>query len=48
VCTTELARVAALEPEFKKRNVKVIALSIDSSDSHRGWIKVNKHPIEQK
>lgn len=38
VCTTELARVAQLYPEFLKRNVKPIALSIDSTDSHLKWI----------
>ncbi|XKL66731.1 hypothetical protein PGB90_010151 [Kerria lacca] len=38
VCTTELARVANLIPEFAKRNVKVIALSCDSVESHHGWI----------
>lgn len=40
VCTTELARVANLIPEFAKRNVKVIALSCDSVESHHGWINV--------
>jgi alkyl hydroperoxide reductase subunit AhpC len=39
VCTTELGRTAALKEEFKKRNVKVAALSVDSADSHREWIK---------
>lgn len=39
VCTTELGRVANLKPEFDKRNVKVIALSVDDVDSHLGWIK---------
>nr|CAD7416453.1 unnamed protein product [Timema poppensis] len=39
VCTTELARVANLIPEFEKRGVKVIALSCDSVDSHAKWIK---------
>ncbi|MGV8878206.1 MAG: peroxiredoxin [Sphingobacteriaceae bacterium] len=39
VCTTELGRTAALKDEFDKRNVKVIALSVDSVESHHGWIK---------
>lgn len=38
VCTTELARVAQLYPEFQKRNIKPIALSIDSAESHLQWI----------
>lgn len=38
VCTTELARVIQLYPEFQKRNVKPIALSIDSVESHLEWI----------
>lgn len=38
VCTTELSRVAQLHPEFSKRNVKPIALSIDSVESHLNWI----------
>ena len=39
VCTTELGRVATLKGEFDKRNVKVLAVSVDSVDSHKGWIK---------
>ena len=38
VCTTELGRTAALKGEFEKRNVKVLALSVDSAESHKGWI----------
>jgi thioredoxin-dependent peroxiredoxin len=37
VCTTELGRVAALKPEFEKRNVKVIGLSVDPVESHHTW-----------
>ncbi len=38
VCTTELGRTASLKNEFDKRNVKVLALSVDSLESHKGWI----------
>ncbi|WP_426571258.1 peroxiredoxin [Aquihabitans sp. McL0605] len=37
VCTTELGRVAALKDEWDKRNVKVIGISVDTSESHEGW-----------
>ncbi len=39
VCTTELGAAARYMPEFKKRNVKVMALSVDGLESHKGWIK---------
>ena len=39
VCTTELGYMAKLQPEFKKRNTKVIGLSIDPVDDHKRWSK---------
>ena len=38
VCTTELGKTALLQGEFAKRNVKVLALSVDPLDKHLGWI----------
>lgn len=39
VCTTELGAVANYKKEFEDRNTKVIALSVDSVESHKGWIQ---------
>ncbi|HEY6553244.1 MAG TPA: peroxiredoxin [Vicinamibacteria bacterium] len=39
VCTTELGYMARLAPEFKKRNTKIIGLSIDPVDDHKRWAK---------
>lgn len=37
VCTTELGKTASLKNEFEKRNVKVLAVSVDPLDKHMGW-----------
>ena len=38
VCTTELGRAASLKEEFSKRNTKMIAVSVDSVEDHKGWV----------
>jgi thioredoxin-dependent peroxiredoxin len=38
VCTTELGKTALLQDEFAKRNVKVLALSVDDLERHNGWV----------
>ena len=37
VCTTELGYVARCKPDFDKRGVKVVGLSVDATDSHKRW-----------
>ncbi len=39
VCTTELGYMAKIKPEFDKRNVKILGVSVDSPESHKGWVK---------
>ena len=39
VCTTELGYMAGLQPEFAKRNTKIIGLSVDPVDNHTRWAK---------
>lgn len=39
VCTTELGMTSKLKGEFDRRNTKVIALSVDDAEDHRGWVK---------
>jgi thioredoxin-dependent peroxiredoxin len=50
VCTTELGYLAKLQPEFEKRNTKVIGLSVDPVDDHNRWLEdvqaVGGHPVK--
>lgn len=39
VCTTELGAVAGLKPEFDKRGFKILGVSVDSLESHQGWVQ---------
>ncbi len=39
VCTTELGYMASIKPEFDRRNVKIVGLSVDSTDDHEQWAK---------
>jgi alkyl hydroperoxide reductase subunit AhpC len=39
VCTTELGYMAAIKPEFDRRNVKIMGLSVDTTSDHEGWAK---------
>jgi alkyl hydroperoxide reductase subunit AhpC len=39
VCTTELGYMARIKPEFDRRNVKIIGLSVDTTSDHAGWAK---------
>jgi alkyl hydroperoxide reductase subunit AhpC len=39
VCTTELGYMAKIKPEFDRRHVKVIGLSVDSTEDHEGWLR---------
>jgi alkyl hydroperoxide reductase subunit AhpC len=39
VCTTELGYMAKIKPEFERRNVKIVGLSVDSASDHAGWAK---------
>lgn len=42
VCTTELGRIAVHAPEFKKRNTKLLAHSVDELKLHVDWVNVSK------
>ena len=44
VCTTELGYMAKIKPEFERRNVKIIGLSVDSSSDHEAWARDIRRP----
>ena len=50
VCTTELGFLAALKPDFERRNCKVIGLSVDPVDDHERWLgdirRVTGHEVD--
>jgi peroxiredoxin 2/4 len=48
VCTTEFMTFAAMQPEFEKRNCKLLGLSIDSIYAHIAWLRTIKEKIEYK
>ena len=48
VCTTELGSLAKMKPEFDKRNVKVIGLSVDPVDDHNKWLNDINDVVGQK
>jgi len=48
VCTTEFMTFASMQPEFEKRNCKLLGLSIDSTYSHIAWLRTIKEKIEYK
>jgi alkyl hydroperoxide reductase subunit AhpC len=39
VCTTELGYMASIQPEFERRNTKIIGLSVDTTSDHEGWVR---------
>src|SRR4026209_1491686 len=47
VCTTELGYMASIKPEFDRRNVKVIGLSVDTTADHEGWARDIEETQEQ-